>query len=550
MRVLLVNPEFPDSYWSGRAALSFVGKKSASPPLALITVAALLPQHWEFRLIDLAIEPLLDEHIRWADVVMLTGMLVQKRSLLEILDRCSRLGVKTVVGGPYATALPDELHMADHVVCGEGELIIPMLGADLEAGCAKHLYREDEKPAMNEAPRPRFDLLQADAYNSMAVQFSRGCPFRCEFCDIIVMYGRKPRVKTAEQIIGELEAILATGFSGPVFFVDDNFIGNKKAVKEVLPQIAEWRRRTKAPIDFYTEASINLADDPDLMDRMTDAGFVSVFIGIETPSQESLKETKKTQNLNRDMTEQVHEVFQRGIEVWAGFILGFDNDGPDIFDRMVEFIETAAIPRAAIGVLGALPNTPLHARLAKEGRLREAQAADQFGLTNVMTNIPDLMMAAGYRRVLERLYEPESYFRRCLRSLDFWAPVKGAHRPLTWSNARAGLRAMWTQGVESDYRLAYWRFLAEVARRYPSKLGRGIGIAAFGHHFIMYTRTTVVPGLVEIESSLREASSRRDEGPREEAHLSAADAQRIAGEAVRLQLLRKSTSRSMGETPR
>jgi radical SAM superfamily enzyme YgiQ (UPF0313 family) len=530
MRALLVNPEFPDSYWSGRYALPFAGCKSASPPLALITVAALLPEHWECRLVDLAIEPLRDEDILWADVVMLTGMLVQRRSMHEILERCSRLGVRTAVGGPYPTALPDQLHMADHVVVGEGEELIPVLAADLEAGCAKHEYRETEKPSMADAPRPRFDLLKVDAYRSMAVQYSRGCPFRCEFCDIIVMYGRRPRVKTPAQVIAELEAIRLTGFAGPVFFVDDNFIGNKKAVKELLPQIAAWRRRTKAPLDFYTDASMNLADDLELVDLMTDAGFSAVFIGIETPSQEALRETKKFQNLDRDMAEQVGDLLGRGLEIRAGFILGFDNDGEDIFERMVEFIERAALPSAMIGVLAALPNTPLSARLAAEGRLRDTQPGDQFGLTNVMTKIPDLTMARGYRWVLQRLYEPNNYLARCLRNVARWRLVKGARRPLNLREVVAGARAMWTQGVLADYRLAYWRYVLSVALRHPRKLPYGLGIAALGHHFITYTRTAVVSSLEEVERALEATSASSVEPPKRE----------LAAGAVHLHVLRDS----------
>ena len=291
MRALLVNPEFPDSYWSGRYALSFVHRRSLIPPLALVTVAACLPREWTCRLVDMNFEPLRDEDIRWADVVMITGMLVQRPSLHEVLARCRRLGVRTVVGGAYATALPEELDLADHIVIGEAEEIVPVLAADLAAGSGPRIYRETSKPDLARSPVPRFDLLNARAYHQMAVQYSRGCPYSCDFCDIIVMYGRRPRTKTPAQVIAELEAIRATGFRGDVFFVDDNFIGNKKAVKEALAEIGAWRRRTRAPFDFYTEASINLADDDDLMDLMIKAGFTAVFTGIETPSPDSLRET-------------------------------------------------------------------------------------------------------------------------------------------------------------------------------------------------------------------------------------------------------------------
>ncbi len=496
MRVLLVNPRFPDSYWSGRHSLSFVGRKSLLPPLGLVTVAALLPQRWSFRLVDLNVEGLSDEQIRGADVVMLTGMLVQKPSLHETLARCRALGVRTVVGGPYATALPEELaDAADHVVVGEGEDVLPVLAAELEAGRAQPCYREEGKPDLSRAPVPRFDLLEPRHYHQMCVQYSRGCPFTCEFCDIIVMYGRKPRTKTAAQMTAELEAILATGFSGDVFFVDDNFIGNKKAVKQMLPELADWRRRTRAPLEFYTEASINLADDDRLVDLMTEAGFTSVFVGIESPSAESLKETKKLQNLKRDLVSQVHGLLERGLDVWAGFILGFDSDGPDIFDRMTRFIQSAAIPYAMVGMLGALPNTPLYHRLEREGRLRPEQSGDQFGLTNVITKLPVAQMIAGYRKVLETVYNPEVYFERCRANLARWKPAPGSMRRLRGRDLLAAARAMVGQGVRGPYRRAYWRFLRWVAQHHPAKLSRAIAQAAAGHHYITYTREVVIPTL-------------------------------------------------------
>ncbi|HXI02976.1 MAG TPA: radical SAM protein, partial [Candidatus Saccharimonadales bacterium] len=344
MRALLVNPQFPDSYWSGRYSLAFAGRKSLLPPLGLLTVAALLPQDWSFRLVDLNVTELTDEDLRWADVTLITGMLVQRPSLHQVLARCRRMGVRTVVGGPYATALPEELGLADHVVVGEAEDLAAELAADLSAGRARPLYRESGKPDLTASPLPRYDLIRPDAYHQMALQYSRGCPFSCEFCDIIVMYGRKPRTKTNAQVLAELEAIRATGFVGDVFFVDDNFIGNKKAVKSLLPEVKAWRERSSAPLDFYTEASMNLADDHGLVDLMASAGFSAVFIGIETPSPEGLRETHKLQNLKRDLVDQVHGLMERGLDVWAGFILGFDSDGPGIFDQMTDFIQKAAIP--------------------------------------------------------------------------------------------------------------------------------------------------------------------------------------------------------------
>jgi radical SAM superfamily enzyme YgiQ (UPF0313 family) len=475
MRVLLVNPEFPESYWSGRNALPFARRKSLLPPLGLITVAALLPGSWTLKLVDLEVDPLHDEDLVWADVVMVTGMLVQKGSMQEILRRCRDLEVETVVGGPYATSSPEELDLADHLVLGEGEEIIPVLAADLEAGRAERIYKEEGKPDVTTSPVPRYDLLRRNVYHQMSLQYSRGCPFLCEFCDIIVMYGRRPRTKMPAQVVAELEAIHATGFAGDIFFVDDNFIGNKKEVRTMLPHLAEWRRRSRAPFEFYTEASMNLADDLDLVDQMTDAGFTSVFIGIETPSPEALAETRKIQNLKRDLAEQVHSLLERGMDVWAG---------------------------AMVGMLGALPNTPLFARLKKEGRLRPDFKGDQFGLTNVITKIPAEQMVAGYRRVLENLYSPDEFFRRCRENLARWKPVPGSVRRPQLRDVRNALRAIRGQGLSGPYRRAYWRFLRWVVRHQPQKLARALAQAAAGHHYITYTRKVVVPSLKEQARSL------------------------------------------------
>jgi len=326
------------------------------------------------------------------------------------------------------------------------------------------------------------------------------------------MYGRKPRTKTSEQVIAELEAIRRTGFRGDVFFVDDNFIGNKKAVKAMLPDLADWRRRYGRHLEFYTEASINIADDEALVDGMTDAGFTAVFIGIESPSPEALKETRKNQNLRRDVVEQVHWLQNRGLDVYAGFILGFDEEGPDIFNQMIELIEEAAIPYAMVGILGALPNTPLYARLEKEGRLRPDFHGDQFGLTNVVTKLPALEMLAGYRKVMESLYEPEGYFRRCRESLNHWQPAPDSQRATTFRDVLSGLRAIRGQGLSGRYIRAYWKHMAWVLRHHPRKLGRALQQAASGHHYIIYTRNVVVPALVEAAPALGVESPAMAEG--------------------------------------
>lgn len=505
MRALLVNPLFPDAYWSGRAALPFARRRALLPPLGLLSVAALLPPGWECRLADLNIEPLRDEPLRWADVVLVTGMLVQRASMHEVLGRCRGLGVPSVVGGPAVTALPDEFPDADHIVLGEAEEVVPVLASALSARNAGRIWREERKPDLASAPVPRFDLLPPRTYHHASVQFSRGCPFSCEFCDIVSLYGRKPRVKSPAQVVAELEAIRRTGFEGSVFFVDDNFIGNRVAVRAVLPQIAAWRRRTRAPLDFYTEASMNLAEDPPLVEAMVHAGFNAVFLGIETPNPEALRETGKLQNLAHDPLERVRALMERGLDVWGGFILGFDKDGPDIFDRMIEFVRAAAIPYAMVGLLAAPPGTPLWQRLLGEGRLRSGagiECGDQFGLTNVVHRLPVPQIVDGYRRVMETLYAPANYFARCRDNLTQWADREEARRAVSLADLRTALRAIVAQGIRAPYRREYWRFLSWTLLHEPRKLARALAQAATGHHYITYTRETVVPALQRVRAQI------------------------------------------------
>ena len=497
MKALLVQPEFPPTYWSYSYALRFVGKKCVHPPLGLITVAALLPSHWRPELVDLNIEPLSDRRLLEADVVMLTGMHVQRKSLHEVLDRCRRLGVPTVVGGPYATSEPHLLEDAGHLVLGEGEDTIAGFCEAFETGRAPRITQNAERPDITQTPVPRYDLLRKNAYYNMSLQYSRGCPFSCEFCDIIVVFGRVPRTKTAEQVDAELDAIHATGFRGSVFFVDDNFIGNKKAVRPILPRIQQWQERHRWPFEFYTEASLNIAEDSALMTAMQRAGFWSVFIGIESPSAESLVETKKNQNIKGDIdiVDRVHEVQRHGLDVWGGFIVGFDHDTTDIFDQQIAFIERAAIPEAMVGILHAIPGTPLTERLRLAGRLRPMDSSDQFGRTNVETILPEPVLLRGYRKILQTIYEPGRYLDRVRAMMRHRPGMIARHGWIEPAKLLAGARAIAAQGVFGSYRRDYWRFLAQVWRSNPSRMAEAVMRAAAGHHFIEYTRQVVVPRL-------------------------------------------------------
>ena len=500
MRALLINPKFPESYWDLLHALPILGARYWQPPLPLLTVAALLPTDWSLRVIDENVDEVTDEDILDSDVVMLTGMIVQRDALWALLQRCRALGRPSVVGGPYVTSTPETVP-ADHIVQGEGEIIIPQLAKDLENGTAVALYVETSRPSVAALPPPRYDLVNVEDYGDLAIQFSRGCPFLCEFCDIIALYGRAPRTKSLEQITTELDAVLATGFRGEVHFVDDNFIGNKKVVKQILPGIAKWQRQHGVPFNFYTEASVNLAEDDELLDLMVDAGFKSVFIGIETPSKESLRETRKLQNLKSDLIESLHYVHQRGLMVMAGFILGFDNEGPDIFDRMIGFVERSGVSMAMVGQLVAVPKTPLYDRLKREGRLRDIQPGDAFGPTNVVTVIPPRQMSSGFRRVIQALYEPRAYFGRVRKNLELLQP-RGPERRLRAKDYARMLRSMWVQGVRSNYRGVYWRYLLWAMLHHPRKVRFTFHEAIFGHHFTVYSVQTVIPRLGKIVAEL------------------------------------------------
>src|SRR5438046_2727590 len=368
MKILLVNPEFPDTYWSFRHALPFEGKRCAFPPLGLLTVSALLPPSWERRLVDLNIERLKKSDIEWADMVFATAMLVQKESLRDVVQRAKALGKRVVLGGPYVTSTIEELPDADHIFRGEAEQTLPEVFADLERGETKRIYQAAERPALSMTPIPDFDLANLKRYSAMSVQYSRGCPFSCEFCDIIEIYGRVPRTKSNQQILAEFDALKSRGWRGTVFIVDDNFIGNKKNVRQLLPELARWQKENGYPFSLITESSVNLADDEPLLDNMRDAGFRRVFLGIETPVEESLREAEKSQNRG-NLIDSVKKIQSYGMEVLAGFIVRFDKDPEDIFERQIRFIRESAIPLAMVGLLTALPDTQLWRRLEKEGRL-------------------------------------------------------------------------------------------------------------------------------------------------------------------------------------
>jgi radical SAM superfamily enzyme YgiQ (UPF0313 family) len=503
MNALLIYPEWPDTYWSFKHALPFEGKRSAYPPLGLLTIAALLPAHWNKRLIDTNVFPLTDADLKWADVALLSGMLVHKQDVLSILARCRDHGLQTVIGGPITSSVDELSQHADHVVIGEAEDLIAGLADDLERAMAKPVYRGSDLPNLVKTPLPDLSLIDPKYYSCMAIQYSRGCPFNCEFCDIIEIYGRVPRTKSPAQVVAELELLYERKWRGSVFIVDDNFIGNKKKVKEMLPVLAEWNIRRGRPFTFFTEASVNLADDVDLLQMMRNAGFIRVFLGIETPVHDSLKEAQKLQNTRRSLLESVRRIQHFGMEVMAGFIVGFDNDPEDIFERQVEFIEESAIPLAMVGLLLALPGTQLYRRLLKEGRILDEGRGNNMECTlNFVPRMDPRRLVDGYRSILRRIYDPDAYYDRVRRFLAEYHPAHHARRSL--SDYLAFARSILKQGVLGDARASYWKFLLEAVTRYRHVFDTAITLAIMGYHFQVLTRDVCGTDSSEYEGGLPE----------------------------------------------
>ncbi len=510
MKILCVSPRFPETYWGHEHSLRLVGKRALLPPLGLLTVAALLPRDWEVRLCDMNTRPLDDSDLDWADVIFLSGMLVQRPSMLEVAARARARGKTVVVGGPHATATPEAMapHV-DTVVVGEAEDLIGPLCAALESGGPLPArFTATGRADLRRLPPPRYDLLDIKAYHCVGVQWGRGCPFRCEFCDIIQLFGREPRTKDPAQFCRELDALLATGFRGSLFVVDDNFVGNRKATLALLDPLADWMRRHSFPFQVFTEASIDLASCDDLIEKMVAAGFDSVFIGIETPSPKALRETHKTQNLAVNLDQAVEKLVRSGLEVMAGFIMGFDADDAEALGRQRTWIRRSPIPQAMVGLLTALPGTELERRLSREGRLVECSAGETFARPNFRTKLPEETLLGIYRDTLEEVYQPREYFDRCLRALELGS--KGGSSlslPLGYA-LRCFARSLWHQGVRGNYRRDYWRFLAKVLMRAPRRFARAVSLAIAGEHMVRYTRESVLPRIsAAIEDVVRENES-------------------------------------------
>ncbi len=500
IKVLLVWPKIPDSFWAFGGMLELLPEKVLMPPLGLITVAALCPREWALRLVDEAVEDLTDLDLHWADLVMVGGMEVQKVGMHEILSRARRLGRRTIVGGPYASSEPERmLALADHVVVGEPDEVFAEIAADLEAGTAKRHYEISDKPDVTHTPIPRFDLLKLDCYASMSIQFSRGCPFQCEFCDIIILYGRKPRTKLPQQVLAEMDSLLKLGWMKQVFIVDDNFIGNHQRALDLCVELEKWQQAHGFPVMFYTEASMDLARKTALVDAMVKANFFYVFLGIESPSKESLQETKKFQNLAVDPVNCIDLLHEKGLWVTGGFIVGFDSDSEDIFDRQIEFIERTAIPWALLNSLHAMPRTALYERMQKEGRLltESPYSSGDTNPPNFRTKLAPAVLLRGQAKTLAAIYEPNAFFERAWRSMECWKMGKNqrpARQPNAAGIAAIVLRSVWQQGIKSSYRRAYWKYALRIVSHYalnPPKIWMAATLMISGHHFIPYSQEVV-----------------------------------------------------------
>jgi len=486
MKILMVYPDFPDTFWSYKHALKFISKKASFPPLGLLTVAAMLPHEWEKKLLDMNTEELNEKDLEWADLVFISAMSVQKKSVQHIIERCKKLGVKTVAGGPLFTACYDDYEAVDYLVLNEAEITLPLFLGDLKKGRARHIYTSDEWADIENTPVPLWELIDMKKYASMNIQYSRGCPFNCEFCDIISLYGRTPRLKAREQVIDELEALYDSGWHGNIFFVDDNFIGNKEKLKsEILPAVIEWMEKKAYPFKFFTEASINLSDDEELMKLMVRAGFDMVFIGIETPNEESLAECNKYQNKDRNLMESIKICQKFGLQVQGGFIVGFDNDPDSIFDTLISFIQESGIVSAMVGLLNAPRGTKLYKRLAEEGRILNSMSGDNTDFSiNFIPKMEYKTLVDGYKKVLSSIYSPKHYYDRIMRFLKVYNPIQQRARPtININHMVALLKSIFRLGVFGKERLYYWKLFFWALFKRPRLFPMAITFAIYGYHY-------------------------------------------------------------------
>lgn len=487
MNVLFVYPKYPDTFWSFKHILKFISKKAVYPPLGLITVASMLPDEWNKKLVDVNIRDLKDEDIMWADMIFISAMIVQKESAQDIINRCKEFGKKVVLGGPAPTTGYEKFGNVDHFVLNEAEITLPLFLEDLENGKAKKMYTSKERPDITKTPVPMWSLIRFKDYAIMPVQYSRGCPFNCEFCDIVIMNGRVPRTKTPEQMINEIQALYDDGWRGGVFIVDDNFIGNKVNAKEMLRPLIKWQKKHKYPFKLTTEASTNLADDEELMQMMSAANFHNVFLGIETPNVDSLKECGKMQNTSRNLVESVKAIHRNGMQVMGGFIVGFDNDTESTFGTQIRFIQKVGVVTAMVGVLTALPQTRLWHRLKAEGRLlKETTGGNTDGDINFMPKMGVDKLIKGYKRIIGNIYSPKQYYQRINTFIKNYNPT--VRTRISRTDINAFIKSMWHIGILSRARLLYWKLIIKTSLTKRKALPAAVELAIYGLHFERITK--------------------------------------------------------------
>lgn len=485
MKILLIYPETPSSFWSFKDALKFVSKKAAEPPLGLITVAALLPGNWEKKLIDMNVSRLEDHHLLWADYVFLGGMNIQINSFREVIKRCNKLNVKIVAGGPLATTQYKDFLGVDHFVLNEAEITLPPFLEDLKNGNPGTVYTSDEYPDITYSPVPMWELLEIKKYASLSLQYSRGCPYDCEFCSITMLNGRKPRTKTTTQFLNELETLYKLGWRSSVSIVDDNFIGNKKKLKnETLPAMIKWSKEKNYPFIFITEVSMNLADDEVLMDMMIEAGFNSIFIGVETPNTESLEECGKSQNLKRDLITSIRILQARGFIVSGGFIVGFDNDTGKVFDSQINFIQRSGIVSAMVGLLNAPAGTRLFKRLQSENRLLDMFSGNNMdGSMNFIPKMNYKELISGYSRIIQTIYSQKEYYYRLKHFLNNYKPPRWTKNKIRFTEIRAFIRLIWVLGTLERGKRYFWKLLTYALLKHPQKFPLAMTMAVYGYHY-------------------------------------------------------------------
>jgi len=486
MKILLIWPKYPETFWSFKYALKFISKKAAFPPLGLLTVAAMLPEKWQKRLVDMNVEHLNDEDLKWADYIFISGMIVQRESIKEVMEKCKRIGKAVVAGGPFFTNNPAIFKKEiDHFVLGEAEDTLNLFLKDLRNGYPKETYQSNNFPSLEKTPPPLWELINFKNYASMSIQYSRGCPFNCEFCDITILNGRMPRTKNKEQILRELNNLYNYGWRGSVFFVDDNFIGNKEKIKQdILPALIDWMQKRNYPFSFNTEASINIADDEKLLGLMQKAGFDTVFIGIETPDEKSLIECNKFQNINRNLLDSVRRIQHYGLQVQGGFIVGFDSDTPSIFERQIQFIQRSGIVTAMVGLLNALPRTRLFQRLKESKRLINISSGDNTDCSlNFIPKMDRKTLINGYKRILMTIYSPKNYYQRVKTFLKNYKPISRKRFRFSLGHLQAFLKSIFILGFKERGRIHYWGLFFWSLFKRPKLFPLAITLSIYGFHF-------------------------------------------------------------------